>query len=182
MKKTILILAMLMLVTVNYCFAQNVSLNDDIKYQDFAQIFNINDTAKQFGVKIYMSDTDYYNNKNKYITYYTTNQMDAKDNVLILQSELNGDLYELDIFVTVKDDFKKAQEILFKETMIAQHVFGLPSGDASFNGTAAILDALEKGKGTYWSNETNRRYVVLPNGYKDDNGNYRIGLILFAEI
>lgn len=46
MKKTILILAMLMLVTVNYCFAQNVSLNDDIKYQDFAQIFNINDTAK----------------------------------------------------------------------------------------------------------------------------------------
>ena len=166
---------LIMICFSTICCAAPVSLNDNLSAENFVQAFNGSKDAIEAGISIKKLGAEYHEPSNTVSTGFLSNE----DVLFVLLSKPTGELRELSILVKTEYGEDKAIEILFKETLLAERVLGMPSGEAATNGMFAVIDAVKNGKGSYWSNETNRKYIIRP--IKSESGLY-IGFAIVAEI
>ncbi len=183
MRKLLVIFTFVVLALhVQLAQANNIALNDTLSIDSFVDAFNKSKDAADLNVSISKRETKFDDETNRYITLYSTNLGDF----FIMQSTPSGNLQALGIWVNLKTDnngsvinFEDTQKNLVLQMMLAERVLGMPSGEGAVNGMFAILDAIKKGKGSYWSNVTNRRYIIEPTSSKEAGA---IGLIIYADI
>lgn len=161
MKKNVCII-MICLIWVNFsvCNADAIPLNDQITIENFVSVFNNSYDAKQSGVRIvgYVREPRYSENAKRLISAYETNN---GVNIMINSSISSRLLYEIGVIGEIPSSAEGMKPILMT-TMLVEKALGKPSGEGQATGMFAIMDAWQKGKGSYWSNETNRKYIVSP--------------------
>lgn len=158
MKKVIMLIMMLLFAGTMICYAEDIAVNDNITVENFMYAFNNNADAKKEGIAIVgiVKKATYNKNINKVITGYGTNN---KVNIMINSDPKTGAIYEIGILGKTPSNEQELQPILMT-ALLVERTIGTPSGDGTVDGMFALIDAYKKGKGTYWCNTTNRRYIV----------------------
>lgn len=183
MKKILFIFTFIMLaLNAQSVQATPMMLSDTLSIDSFADTFNKSKDALNKHISISKRGTHFDDKTNRYVTVYTTSQ----GNLFIMQSTPSGSLQELDIWINLETDhnghvtnFEDTQKTIVLQMLLAERVLGMPSGEGASNGMFAIIDAITKGRGTYWSNATNRRYIIEPISSKKSGA---IGLTIYADI
>lgn len=160
MKKPIIMMVVMMLVGIMTCCAEPIAVNDSITSEKFMYAFNNNADAKQQGISIVgtIKKPTYNNNINRVISGYVTNN---NVSIMLSSNPKTGVIYEIGI-LRKKPSSDNEMQAFIMVSLLVERTIGTPSGDETADGMFALLDALKKGRGVYWSNTTNRRYIVEP--------------------
>lgn len=173
---TFLFLALCM--AVSFCEATAVPLNDTITEMSFVR--EMNTCAKKEGIPVQIKKSKSSPTKKAgaffYSVYSPVNIQSELQNAIIAKSkEKDGPIYVIVVFVDSKDRLRE----LVSQMMAVERTMGMPGGEAHLDGMFAITDALTKGTGTYWSETTNRKYVIKFIGSQTTPS---LGLTITAEI
>lgn len=96
-------------------------------------------------------------------TVYQVHNNNGNRNLIFVFSDADKRItaLQLSIVLNPNDNTEHALKILISEALLAQRTLGAPDGYETINATIATSDALRLGHGEYWSNHTNRRYVIV---------------------
>lgn len=179
MKKIFSTFLFLVLCTVfSFCEATAVPLNETITESSFVQ--QLNACAKRERIPVQIKKSKSYPTKKVGNIFYSvylpvTIQSELQNAIITKSKEKDGPIYLIEVFVDSKDRLRE----LIGEMMAVERTMGMPGGEGHLDGMFAITDALTKGTGAYWSETTNRKYVIKFIGSRT---NRSLGLTITAEI
>ncbi len=139
------------------CMAAAVPLNDTIKEQQFIKSFN--NCAKRENLSYRLVREPKYNRtetEEGFLSSFVIEGVHPHQNLILVWSGSESHIYAIHIFIDSPERLKD----MIGETMIIEHALGMPGGEAQSDGMFAIVDAIKKGKGSYWSEATQRRYII----------------------
>ena len=158
MKRHILIIVVsLFLIQISICSAGEIQLNEKITNANFVDVYNKSDDVKDEGIYIVKEiGSSYTKNNKRFITKYVTK---IGTEIWTNSDPSSGKIYGVCVVGEAPKNLDDMKPLLMT-TMLVERAVGKPSGEAMETGMFALIDATKNGKASYWSNETNRRYIV----------------------
>lgn len=143
---------------VSVCKAAGVPLNDQIKDTNFIRAFNECAKREQSAYQIDGNTKIFRKPQNgAYLSHFIPNtKVRVGDNLIMIKSNEKGEIYEAAVYISRSSMVKD----MFGEMFILERTVGMPNGEGHSDGMYAVIDAYKSGTGSYWSEATNRRYVV----------------------
>lgn len=183
MKKLVLLVTLVVLLSMAVCHASETALNDVITPDSFTNAFNERCEIENDSLRIFKGKHISHDEKRGMDVhgYLVTNADHPKNSPILIIALSNplGELYGIQVLAKMDmyQDYESALKDAAKYMIIVERTVGMPSGEAAVDGMFAVSDALTKKKGSYWSEETERRYIVVPVRTRD-----RVGLYIHATI
>lgn len=164
------ILSSLILAT-SVCSASEIPISDSVTINNFIQAYNNTNIREKFNIRL-TSVKDKSPSDHGEVVYLITFNTDKNlGNAAIIFTDKIGNILQTDIVIKNISN-EAALRTVMGEMLMLQRTVGTPSGPDTAKGMFAMIDALKKGKASYWDEYSARRYVLR--SYREKTGCYQI--------